>query len=67
MRPRRCFEADRIVRQGLREFDQSHPGREPAKTTLANESSQGGTGMEAQIGDNIVFESERVVSPLTAA
>src|SRR6266516_141103 len=39
---------------------ESHPDRERGKTALANESSQGGSGMEAQIGDNIVFESERV-------
>jgi Domain of unknown function (DUF1918) len=42
---------------------ESHPDRERGKTALANESSQGGSGMEAQIGDNIVFESERVGQP----
>src|SRR6266566_1111190 len=42
---------------------ESHPDRERGKTARANESSQGGSGMEAQIGDNIVFESERVGQP----
>ena len=42
---------------------ESHPDRERGKTALANESSEGGSGMEAQIGDNIVFESERVGQP----